>query len=70
MIFLDLDADMTWVMNISYTTRLETTRTSHKSLTDKPYQAIVSPSYKQNRAEEVHRITTTRLAVGIAVTVW
>ena len=49
---LGLEADLTLGQDIFSTTRMETTRTSHKPLTDKPYQAMTSPSNKPTGLEK------------------
>ena len=43
---LDLETDLTWGRDIFYKTRLETTSTSPKPLTDKPYQVPTSSTDK------------------------
>ena len=51
---LDLDAHLTWAQNVFYRTRQETDWTIRKPLTDKPCQAMTSPSDKLTGLEKCH----------------
>ena len=66
---LDLEADLPWGRDVFYKTGLEIIRASHKPLTDKPYEVPTGRTDKQTGLEK-HTYPTTRLEVGIIITVF
>ena len=66
---LDLEADLPWGRDVFYKTGLETTRTSPKPVTDKPYQIPTSRTEKQTDWRNIQEPLTS-LEVGIVTTVF